>query len=54
MKEITGKQKTKSNLVPQEVKVDKTIIENPQHIAKEFNKIFYFCWANISEKSPEH
>ena len=54
MKEITGKQKTKSNLLPQEIKVDKTIIENPQHIAKEFNKIFYFCWANIGEKSPEH
>ena len=54
MKEITGKQKTKSNLLPQEIKVDKTIIENPQHIAKEFNKIFYFCWANIGEESPEH
>ena len=40
MKEITGKQKTKSNLFPQEIKVDKTIIQNPQDIAKEFNKFF--------------
>ena len=37
MKEITGKQKTKSNLLPKEIKVDKTIIQNPQGIAKEFN-----------------
>ena len=33
MKEITAKQKTKSNLLPQEIKVDKTIIQNPQNIA---------------------
>ena len=40
MKEITGKQKTKSNLLPLEIKVDQTIIQNPQGIAKEFNKFF--------------
>ena len=40
MKEITGKQKRKSNLLPQEIKVDKTIIQNPQGIAKEFNNFF--------------
>ena len=34
MKEITGKQKTKSNLLPQEIKVDKTIIQNLQDFAK--------------------
>ena len=38
MKEVTGKQKTNLNL--QENKVDKTIIQNPQDIAKEFNKFF--------------
>ena len=40
MKEITGKQKTKSNLLPREIKVNKTIIQNSQEIAKEFNKFF--------------
>ena len=39
MKEITGKQKTKSN-IPREIKVDKTIIQNPKEIAKEFNNFF--------------
>ena len=38
MKEIIGKQKTKSNLIPQEIKADRTIIQNPQDIAEEFNK----------------
>ena len=40
IKEITGKQKTKSNLLPREIKVDKTIIQNPQEVAKEFNNFF--------------
>ena len=40
MKEIIGKQKTKSNLIPQEIKADRTIIQNPQDIAEEFNKFF--------------
>ena len=40
MKEITGTQKTKSNLLHREIKVDKTIIQRPQEIAKEFNKLF--------------
>ena len=40
MKEITGEQKPKSNLLPREIKVDKTIIQKPQEIAKEFNKFF--------------
>ena len=38
MKEVTGKQKTNLNL--QENKVDKSIIQNSQDIAKEFNKFF--------------
>ena len=33
MKEITGKQKTKSNLFPREIKVNKTIIQKTQEIA---------------------
>ena len=40
MKETTGKQKTKSNLLPREIKVNKTIMQKPQEIAKEFNKFF--------------
>ena len=34
------KKKRKSNLLPREIKVYETIIQNPQDIAKEFNKIF--------------
>ena len=40
MKEITGKQKTKSNLLPREIKLKKTIIQKPQEIPKELNKFF--------------
>ena len=36
IKEITSRQKTKSILLPREIKFDKTIIQNPQEIAKEF------------------
>ena len=52
MKEITGKQKTKSNLLPQEIKVDKTIIQNPQGIAKEFNKLFTSVGPKLVKKNP--
>ena len=62
MKEITGKQKTKSNLLPQEIKVDKTIIQNPQGITKEFNTfftsyyIFHFLqnWRKKSQTLKKH
>ena len=50
MKEITGKQKTKSNLPPQETKVDKNIIQNPQEIAKEFNKFFTSVGPTLAGK----
>ena len=50
MKEITGKQKTKSNLLPQEIKVDQTIIQNPQGIAKEFNKFFPSVGPKLMKK----
>ena len=52
MKEITGKQKTKSNLLPREIKVDKTIIQNPQEIAKEFNKVFTSVGPTMVRKIP--
>ena len=32
LKKITGKQKTKSNLFPRELKVDKIIMRNSQNI----------------------
>ena len=54
MKEITGKQKTKSSISPtppppllQEIQVDKTII------AKEFNKFFTSVGPKLS-KNPKH
>ena len=46
MKELSEKQKTKSNLLPWEVKVDKSIIQNPQDIAKEFNKFLLLSEQN--------
>ena len=51
MKEITGKQKTKSNLLPREIKVNKTIIQKPQEIAKEFNKFFTSVGPTLAEKT---
>ena len=48
MKEITGKKK--SNLLPQEIKVDKTIIQNPQGVAKEFNKFFTSVGPTLVKK----
>ena len=52
MKKITGKQnKTKkSNLLPQEIKVDRTIMQNPQNIAKEFNKSFTSVGSKLVKK----
>ena len=52
MKEITGKQKTKSNLLPQEIKVNKTIIQKPQEIAKEFKKFFTSIGSTLTGKIP--
>ena len=50
MKEITGKQKTKSNLLPQEIKIGKTIIQKPQDIVKEFNNFFTFVGPTLVGK----
>ena len=52
MKEITGKQKTKSDLLPQEIKVGETIIQNPQDIAKDFNKFFTSVRSKLAKKIP--
>ena len=52
MKEITGKQKTNSNLLPQEIKVDKTIMQNSKDIAKEFNKSFTSVGSKLAKKIP--
>ena len=51
MKKMTGKQKTKLNLLPQQIKVDKTIIKNPRDIAKEFNKFFTSAGLKLTKKS---
>ena len=52
MKDLTGKRKTKSNLLPREIKVDETITQNPQDIAKEFNKCFASVRSNMAKKNP--
>ena len=52
MKEITGKQKTKSNLLSREIKVNKIIIQKPQEIAKECNKFFTSVGPTLAVKIP--
>ena len=52
MEEITGKKKAKSILLFQEINVDKTIIQNPQDIAKEFNKSFISVGSKLAKKVP--
>ena len=42
MKEITGKQKTKSSSPPKTTKTKQRIIEKDSKIAKEFNKYFKY------------
>ena len=53
MKEITGKQKTKSNLLPREIKFNKAIMQKPQEIAKEFNKFFTSVGPTLAGKVPD-
>ena len=50
---ITGKQKTKSDLLHREIKVDKTIIQKPHEIAKEFNKFFTSVLPTLPGKIPD-
>ena len=54
MREIPGKQNTKSNLLPQEIKVDETIIQTPQNIAKEFSKSFTSAKRKLTRKIPNN
>ena len=54
MTETTGKQKPKSNLLPEEIKVDETVKQNPQDIAKEFNKCFASVGLKLAKKNPQH
>ena len=51
IKEITGKQKTKSNFLLWEIKVDKTIIQNPQDIAEELIDYLLVLDQNWRQKS---
>ena len=50
MKTITRKEKRKSNLLLREIKVDKTIIQNPLDIAKEFNNFLTFVGPKFAKK----
>ena len=54
MKEITGKQKTKSKLLHRKTEVDKTITQNLQDIAKELYKFFISIGSKLAKKSPQH
>ena len=42
--------KTKASILSWEIKVDKTIIQNPQEIAKEFNNFFTFVESKLAKK----
>ena len=60
MKKVTGKLKKKKkkkteqklNLLPYENKVDKTIIQNPQDVAKEVDNFFASVGPKLTKKSP--
>ena len=46
------KQKTKSNLLPREIKVDGTNIQNIEAFAKELNKIFTSVGSKLVKNIP--
>ena len=52
VQEVTGKQKTKSNVLPREIKVNKTNLQKPKEIAKEFNKLFTSIGPTLARKIP--
>ena len=52
MKEITGKQKIKLSFLYQEIKVDKTIIQNPQDIVKKTKNFLLLLDSNWQKKIP--
>ena len=52
MKEITGKQKTKSSSLPKTMKTKQGITEKESKIAKEFNKYFTSVGTALASKIP--
>ena len=52
MKEITGKQKTKSSSLPKVIKTKQEITEKESEIAKEFNKYFTSAGPVLACKIP--
>ena len=52
MKEITGKQKIKSNSLPKAIKTKQGITEKESKIAKEFNKYFASVGTPLTSKIP--
>ena len=54
IKKKKKKKKTeqKLNLLPYENKVDKTIIQNPQDVAKEVDNFFASVGPKLTKKSP--
>ena len=52
MKEITGKQETKSSSLPKSIKTKQGITEKESEIAKEFNKYFTSVGIALASKIP--
>ena len=52
MKEVTSKQKNKSNYLPKVVKTKQGITEKEREIAKEFNKYFTTVGTALASKIP--
>ena len=50
MKEITGKQKKKSNSLPKSIKTKQGITKKETEIAKEFNKYFTSVGIALTNK----
>ena len=52
MKEITGKEKTKSSSLPKTIKTKQRITEKESEIAKEFKKYFTSVGTALASKIP--
>ena len=52
MKEITGKQKTKSSSLPKTIKTELGITEKESEITKGFNKYFTSVGTALASKIP--
>ena len=52
MKEITGKQKVKSNSLPKDIKTKQGINEKESKIAKEFDKYLTSVGTPLTSKIP--